>query len=274
MDPKYIHSANIVDVVYEDRFDSPFDESEDWFELTKVTRDAMSWEMSGIQKLTASPEFIAMTHRGSRKYESSQKFKLDFPEQHNATTLRDVLQSRRSAPSFSNQAVNFSVFSEICSLSYGVTGHDGEQEFRAAPSAGALFPIDMYIHALNITGLEPGVYHFSPSENALSLVTQDVNEESLMKSLLQEDNNVPAFVVTLVATFWRTRFKYSHRGMRFVFLEAGHIGQNILLAATAQNLGSRAIGGFIDDELNALIPGLNGTDDAAIYSILVGHECS
>lgn len=272
MEIQFIHSANLVEVVYGDRFDQPFDESEDWFELTKVTREAISWDMAGVQTLSAEPELVTMTQRGSRRYSSSAQIELVTPEQLSVATLADVLSRRRSCENFSDQPVDFRTLSEICSLSYGVTARFGEQQFRTAPSAGALFPIDVFIHALNVEGLDRGVYYYSPGDNALSPLPALADDQQLIRALMMEDKVAPAFVVTLVATFWRTRFKYGHRGMRFALIEAGHIAQNVVLAATAKNLGSRPIGGFIDDELNGVIPGINGTDDAAVYSILVGHE--
>ncbi len=272
MDQDFIHSANLVDVVYGDRSEVKFDESEDWFELTKIVRESMSWEMLGIQKLMNSPELNAMSRRSGRRYESCTSKPLEIPEQPTNVTLVDVLQRRRSASAFTQGAVGFEELSIVCSLGYGITARSDDLGFRTAPSAGALYPIDVFVHVLNVDGLRRGVYHYSAHDATFELVSEDVDEARLQKALMQEENGLPAFVVTLVATFWRTRFKYAHRGMRFALIEAGHIAQNFLLAATACGLGSRAIGGFIDDELNSTIPGINGTDDAAVYSLLIGQQ--
>jgi SagB-type dehydrogenase family enzyme len=145
-------------------------------------------------------------------------------------------------------------------------------EFRAAPSAGALYPIELYPVVHNVSDLPSGIYHYAVREHALERLEQGdfrsgVTQAGLYQGFLAQAN--VCFVLS--AIFQRTRWRYHERTYRYVLLEAGHIAQNLYLEATSMGLGACAVGAFLDGTLNDLL-GLDGVGEAALYIISVGER--
>jgi len=123
----------------------------------------------------------------------------------------------------------------------------------------------------NVAGLEPGVYHYAVREHGLELLQRGDFRAAVMQTGLWQDSLGQANVCfVLSAIFQRTRWKYRERTYRYVMLEAGHVGQNLYLAATSMGLGACAVGAFLDDDLNELL-GLDGVEEASLYIISVGR---
>ncbi len=133
--------------------------------------------------------------------------------------------------------------------------------FRTAPSAGATYPIDIYVvvgeRSVEICPgkyLEPGSYLYDPHTHSLKLVRKgDLRKELARAALDQEWVEKAAVDIVLCAVFERTTKYYGERGYRYVYMEAGHIGQNIYLEATALGLGTVAVGAFYDEEVREVI---------------------
>jgi SagB-type dehydrogenase family enzyme len=122
-----------------------------------------------------------------------------------------------------------------------------------------------------VEGLDPGLYHHAVDRKGLELLRRGNLVEALCEATSDPAMMSRAAVVfVLTGVFARSHFKYGERGYRFALLEAGHICQNILLEATALQLGAVAVGGFIDQEINQLID-LDGVDEAAVYLIAAGR---
>ncbi len=144
--------------------------------------------------------------------------------------------------------------------------------FRTVPSAGALYPLELYLMLENVEGMPDGLHHYNVREHALELLKDRTEATDLHSALLTEPFIHHANVVFyLAAVFKRTQKKYGPRGYRYILLEAGHVAQNICLLATEQGLGSLCMGGFLDAKLNRLL-GLSGDEEAAVYSVAVGHK--
>ncbi len=198
--------------------------------------------------------------------------KIVLPDPHVAVyqglNLEEAIEARRSVRDYSAAPLSAEGLSCLLHTAQGITGY--QQGFRAAPSAGALYPIELYAVVHNVAGLEPGIYHYAVQEHGLELLqTGDFRVAVMQTGLWQDflgDANV-CFVLS--AIFQRTRWKYRERTYRYVMLEAGHIGQNLYLAATSMGLGACAVGAFLDDDLNDLL-GLDGKEEAALYIISVG----
>lgn len=188
-----------------------------------------------------------------------------------AVTLEDAIRERRSRRAHSGEPVGLDELSKLLHLTYGVTGEiggDGEKG-RAAPSAGARYPLELFVAALRVDGLASGVWHYAPSVHGLEPVRSDV--DGLAEAFLGEPALQDAALVLLVgAVFSRTTSKYDERGYRLVLLDAGHAGENALLVASAMGLTATGVGGFVDDELNALCL-LDGVDENVVYAIAVGQ---
>ncbi len=184
--------------------------------------------------------------------------------------LGEVIRSRRSVRSYNHVPVAFAVLGQLLNLSCGVTA-SGDLPLRAAPSGGGLYPVETYVVALAVDGLEIGTYHYVPLENALEHIGQICGLEDL-RHVIPESLRIaePAVFLALTAVFPRIQAKYLERGYRFALLEAGHIAQNMSLVATALGLGSVCVGGFYDDDLNALL-GVDGVREAAVYGVIAAH---
>ena len=128
--------------------------------------------------------------------------------------------------------------------------------FRASPSAGATYPLEIYVVVGNngVKGLAPGVYRYQPHSHSLVLVKKgDVREELYSACLNQEWIRDAPVVLVIAADYERTTRVYGERGIRYVHMEVGHVGQNIYLEATALGLGTVAVGAFYDDEVRVII---------------------
>ena len=160
---------------------------------------------------------------------------------------------------------------ELAHLLYyssGVT--DKRHGFRAAPSAGATYPIEVYAIVNNIEGLVKGTYHYIISSHELELIREgdfgsEMSRAALQERMLRQAN----VIVALSAVFQRTQQRYRERAQRYICFEAGHIAQNTYLIATSLGLGACAIGAFYDNEFNRLL-GLDGKSESVLYIIAVG----
>src|SRR5581483_8694883 len=140
---------------------------------------------------------------------------------------------------------------------------------RPVPSGGALYPLELYVLALSVDGLEPGAYHYHPFRHRLERLG-GADRRTAGAALVDPslaDRAAALLVVT--AMFWRSRFKYGLRGYRFALLEAGHLVQNAVLAAAALAVPALPLGGFYDRRLDALV-GADGLDEATVYALLLG----
>ncbi len=185
--------------------------------------------------------------------------------------LEAVIARRRSVREYGERAVTLEELSRLLHYSAGITDRrDPTPAFRAAPSSGALFPIEVYPVLFHVEGVAPGVYHYDVERHRLELVRAgDFRREVFRAALSQEMVLGAALVLVLTGVFSRVQWKYTDRSYRYLMLEAGHIGQNVYLAATALSLGACAIGAFFDDDLNSLL-GLDGQDEATVYLLALG----
>ena len=146
-------------------------------------------------------------------------------------------------------------------------------QLRAAPSGGALYPIRLYVIARNVKNLNSGIYYYSPPRHCLVMVKKGLDVEELRQcfSVSEDTLNVreAAFIIVMVANLWKTMRKYGNRGLRYIFIEAGEIGENIHLAATGLRLGTVDVAGYYDPELEEFL-GIDGITEHVIITILGG----
>lgn len=185
--------------------------------------------------------------------------------------LEVVIAHRRSVREYALRPVSQSELSRLLQSSFGITDRsDPTLAFRAAPSSGALYPIDLYPVIFNVEGLASGVYHYQVREHRLAFLRPgDFRQTVFQAVLLQEMVLQAALVLVLTAVFPRVQGKYLDRSYRYALLEAGHVGQNVYLSATALGLGPCGIGAFYDDDLNGLL-GVDGHDEATVYVLAIG----
>lgn len=187
------------------------------------------------------------------------------PARASDVSLEVALALRRSVREYSDQALTLA---EIGQLLWAAQGITSEQGYRTAPSAGALYPLELYLLTAE------GVFHYEPQNHRLSAVSRGADRQALFRAALEQEpvRQAPAvFVVT--AVYARTVQKYGEeRSPRYVQMEAGHAAQNLLLEAAALNLGAVPIGAFHDQEVREAL-GLPA-DHQPLYLIPVGHPRS
>jgi SagB-type dehydrogenase family enzyme len=162
------------------------------------------------------------------------------------------------------------VLSQLLWSTHGITGGFGDRELRNAPSAGACYPIDAHVAANNVSGLAPGLYRYLESDHSLVLEREgDVGSEIAAAALGQDmlRKGSVAFVWTAVVS--RTTGRYGERGHRYIFVDAGHVGQNMYLAATSLGYGCCTVAAFDDSAMNRVM-GLDGRVETTVYLASVG----
>jgi SagB-type dehydrogenase family enzyme len=187
--------------------------------------------------------------------------------------LEDVLRGRRSRRVFAPAPLALGQLATLLWAAYGITGAlelggaGAMQQLRAAPSAGALYPLELFVAPLRVSGLERRIHHYDPLAHELERLPAGADVEAV-----SPDPALPgdaAAVVFAGAVFWRSRFKYGLRAYRFTLLEAGHAMQNLLLAAEGLGLVGVVLGGFFDDRVDRLLE-LDGTDESVLVGVCVG----
>ena len=182
---------------------------------------------------------------------STQPVELPDPVLAGELSLEGAISVRRSVRSYSGESLTLREVSQILWAAQGVT--DAASGYRAAPSAGALYPLETYLIAWNVEGLEPGVYRYLPSSHSLEPHAAPVSPEDLMSASLDQSwvSACPATML-LSAVFERTGTYYGERGIGYVYMEAGHVSQNVYLQCAALGLGTVSVGAFRDEEVAGL----------------------
>lgn len=177
--------------------------------------------------------------------------KLPKPQLQGNFSLEAALSERRSIRSFQKTSTSLDILGQLLWAAQGVTSHEN---FRTTPSAGALYPINVYAAVGNVNGLEQGVYKYRPLTHDL-VETGNVDKRDALcrAALVQTAIRQAPVVIVLTANFEKTTVKYGRRGFRYVLMEAGHAAQNICLQATALRLGSVVIGAFSDAKVSRIM---------------------
>jgi len=159
-------------------------------------------------------------------------------------SLERTLHERRSVREFSSAPLDLAQLAQLLWAAQGVTGRRGE---RTAPSAGALYPLEIYLVAGSVEGLRPGLYRYLHDEHALQqLGSVDLRAPLAAAALRQDWMEVAPITIVIAADVARTAVKYGERAARYVHIETGAVGQNIYLQATALGLGTTLVGAFSD----------------------------
>ena len=186
--------------------------------------------------------------------------------------LWEALEKRRSIRDYLPEPLSLMELSNLLWATQGITEKAFGPWYRTAPSAGALHPIDTYLVVNRVEGLQPGIYFFDVVEFRLSLIKEGDFSRPIAGAALNQDLAAEAAVVFVwVAVIQRCRQKYRQRAYRYIYLDCGHIAQNLYLAATALHLGCCGIAAMFDDEVNDLV-GVDGKEETAIYLATVGKK--
>jgi SagB-type dehydrogenase family enzyme len=210
-----------------------------------------------------------------RTYPGSERVRLPGRDFALPRALGRVLSTRRSIRQFAPRPLSLVTAGRLLYASYGVRGVrrvGGSWLYdRPVPSAGGLYPLELYVATQAVSGLVDGVYHYDPRAHEFELRRRGLVHREVAKMVLApEAARTARLIIMIAASFRRTMWKYGERGYRYVFLDAGHLGQNLYLAATALRIGALGLGGFFDEEINELA-GLVHGDEEVIYVVCAGR---
>ncbi len=210
----------------------------------------------------------------TRSYPGSSRIDLPGRDFDLAMPLGEALRLRRSTREYRRSPMPLELVGRLLYATYGIRGVreiDGHPTFdRPVPSAGGLYPLELYVATQEVEGLSDGVYHYDARSHQLELRRSGCVHPELADMTIGQDMIRDANIVLVIAgVFGRTMWKYGQRGYRYVLLDAGHVGQSLYLLGTAMGLGVVTIGGFFDRELGALI-GIPLDEEQVVYLGCVG----
>ncbi len=200
-----------------------------------------------------------------------KRFDLEKPDRSGGEPLYHLLQQRRSVRNYNPDKILGSKLSQVLWASQGITLSTEYHQFRSAPSAGGLFPIETYCVINSVDGFPAGVYHYQVSYHSLILLKEGSFGLDLARAALgQKMMRDAAFNLVWTAMIDRSKWKYDQRAYRYIYLDAGHVAQNTALAAVSCELGSCQIGAFFDEEVENII-GVDGAKEFVIYMTSIGR---
>lgn len=182
---------------------------------------------------------------------ANTEIRLPAPRLSSNVSIEEALQGRRSIRQYANKPLTLQEVSQLLWSAQGITNERG---FRTAPSAGATFPLEIYLMVNNVMGLQRGIYHYIPATNRLRLLhSKDVARDLTRASLGQAMVHEAGAVIIFGAVYERTTQRYGERGIRYVYNEIGHASQNVHLQAVSLDLGTVVIGAFRDEEVEQIL---------------------
>jgi SagB-type dehydrogenase family enzyme len=193
-----------------------------------------------------------MGNKSPQRFEPTDTIKLLEPRYNSKVSIEKALLERRSVREYKNRSMTLAEISQLLWASQGIT--DLGRGFRTAPSAGALYPLEVYVVAGNVDSLPDGIYKYKPYGHELvRIVKGDKRAELCAAALGQPSVKNNAAVIVFSAVYERTTRKYGERGIRYVHMEVGHAAQNIYLQSVSLNLGTSVVGAFDDREVKRVM---------------------
>jgi SagB-type dehydrogenase family enzyme len=180
----------------------------------------------------------------------AELIKLPPPALKGAVSVEETLKARRTVRLFASRSLDLP---QVSQLLWATDGSSDPRGLRTAPSAGATYPLEIYLVAgeQSVTGLAPGVYRYRPGDHTLELTLKgDHRVQVAQASLNQSWMAAAPVMVVLAAEFSRCTARYGQRGIRYTHMESGHAGQNLFLQAEALGLAAGIVGAFEDQLLH------------------------
>jgi SagB-type dehydrogenase family enzyme len=229
------------------------------------------WSKPGISTLLGTLSDWGSQPPLYKTYPDAEQIALPTPGEFSGLPTGQAIRRRRSKRDYTDKPLTLTTLSDLLYLADGINAEQWGTSLRSAPSAGALYPIEIYVIAHRVEDIEPGLYHYHVHDHALHVLKRGSLQAQVVRHGLQQQFLGEAGVVlVLTAIFQRLRFKYQERSYRYALMEVGHIGQNVYLAATSLGMGTCMVGAFSDDEVNAML-GVDGENEAALAMMPVGN---
>jgi SagB-type dehydrogenase family enzyme len=263
MSTRVLPTAEFASLVYGEAGVALDDPAEAFHEASRLYPDVAPGRLEGLAELSRNAALRQTVARASRTHDHRPGVELPTAAVGRAR-LRDVLRARRSRAGREPHTLPLSRLAALLGSSYrsGV-------EHRPVPSGGALYPLELYVVALAVDGLDEAVYHYNPYRHRLAWLRGASRSDVAATIVDPRLADGASALLTVTAVFWRTRFKYGLRGYRFALLEAGHLVQNAVLAAAALDVPALPLGGFYDCALDALVLA-DGLEESSVYALLLG----
>jgi len=192
----------------------------------------------------------------------AKEIKLPKPKEKGLTSIEETLNKRRSVRDYKKGPLSLE---QVSQLLWAASGKNLYR--RTAPSAGATYPLEIYLVVGEVEELEPGLYQYSYSRHSLERIREQDIRKKLCRSALDQSMIEEAPIdIIIAADYDRTTGHYGQRGIRYVHMEVGHVGQNISLQANALSLGTVMIGAFEDNQVKEVL----GIKEEPLYIIPVG----
>lgn len=241
------------------------DPAELFHEASKLHPALAVRQAAGLARLAANDELQTAATLGTRNNPELPSSALPAPR-HPRCSLWRALDRRQSRREFHGTVLDPRALATLLDAGYGVR----RANHRAVPSGGALYPLELHVAAHRVGEVDAGVYRYDPRRHALEELDRrdpwtQLEAACPFPGLLDG----AAAVLLALAVFGRTRFKYGQRGYRFALLEAGHVVQNVVLAAAALNLPALPLGGFYDAQVDVLLDA-DGVEESVVYGVVVG----
>ena len=229
--------------------------------MVGLTAVALFWR-NDITKEPIMPE--------DNKILNEKIIQLPEPKKESAVSIEQTLFKRKSVRDYTEKALTLEQVSQLLWAAQGITVRPDGRKGRTAPSAGALYPLEIFLTVRNVKGLDSGVYRFKPEEHQLEKIfTGDIQAELSVAALGQPWVAQAPINIVIAAVYERTTAKYGERGKRYVYIEVGHVGQNISLQAISLALGTVMVGAFDDEAVHRIV---NLADnEVPLYIIPDGH---
>ena len=190
------------------------------------------------------------------------------PRYDSGVSIEETLLKRRSVRDYTGEPLTLQEVSQLLWAAQGTTDPTG---FRTAPSAGATYPLEIYVVVGDVENLTEGVYRYKSAEHKLMKVLDgDWRAELAAAALGQSSVKEGAMDIIVTAVYERTTQRYGDRGIRYVHMEAGHAAQNVYLQAVALGLGTVVIGAFHDDQVREILK--LPQNEQPLYIIPVGRR--
>lgn len=244
-----------------------------WSFITRLSEGARRLFLRGVAELVKRNDVAALYHHATmieehaymdspdvawpgffKQYDCLDHVELPEPPEQSGVDVFSAIRLRRSRRSYSPEPLDLHEVSAVLYHAVGIRGWDGDWPLRVYPSAGGLQPVEVYLAADRIDGVERGLYHYNPLNHSLCLLRNGRYMDTLSAIALGQDHvaEAPAALV-MTAVYSRTASKYAARSYRYVHLDAGTVVQNVYLAAEAMGLATVVVGAFYDEKLCRLL---------------------
>lgn len=237
-----------------------------------VSREYITGSSLSRKDISKAVRPIDIQPAGFKEYPDAPSIAMNFSWSLEEARISPLIQQRRSLRKYGKEPLELEDVAFMLWASQGITAKAGKHFFRSTPSAGALYPFETYIYINKVAGLKNGLYHFDVFNFALRFIDEEADVEKLAASCLGQSFIKDAhttFIFTGVLS--RNYVKYKERALRYIMLDIGHLGQNIIMAAEAKGCGGCPVAAFFDDELNSFL-NIDGENEFAAYAIAVGKK--